>query len=91
VFSLLVSLIKIPFELVKTYQLWPLDMSRNFFWPSIRFELSTPALNSEILACHPDQWFSNIGSMPDVDENDLNLAVDAAHYEAVHDGQRRNG
>jgi hypothetical protein len=40
-FSLLVSLIKTPFEWIKTYQLWPLDMSKGIF--DIRFELCTPA------------------------------------------------
>jgi len=43
-FSLLVSLIKTPFGCVKTYQLWPLDVSKSFIWPAMRFELCTPAL-----------------------------------------------
>ncbi len=38
------SLIKTPFECVKTKQLWPLDEPKNYFWPAMRFELCTPAL-----------------------------------------------
>ncbi len=43
-FIWLVSLIKTPFECVKTYKLWPLDMSKRNFWPAVRFELCTPDL-----------------------------------------------
>jgi len=35
---------KTPFECVKTYHLWPLDMSKKNFGPAMRFELCTPAL-----------------------------------------------
>jgi len=37
---------KTPFECVKTYHLWPLDMSKKNFWPAMRFELCTPGLDS---------------------------------------------
>jgi len=43
-FILLVSLIKTPFECVKTYQIWPLDMSKKTFVPAMRFEFCTPGL-----------------------------------------------
>jgi len=43
-FSLLASLIKTPFECVKNDQLWPLDVSKKFIWPAMRFELCTPGL-----------------------------------------------
>ncbi len=44
VFSLLVSLIKTPFEWVNSYQLWPLDMSKKKLVP-MRFELCTSGLD----------------------------------------------
>ncbi len=43
-FSLHVSLIKTPFECVKTYQFWPSDASKKIILPDMRFELCTPDL-----------------------------------------------
>jgi hypothetical protein len=43
-FILPLSLIKTPFECVKTYKIWPLDMSKKIFWHAVRFELCTPDL-----------------------------------------------
>jgi len=54
-FILLLPLIKIPFECVKTYQLWPLDMSKKIFGPAVRFELCTPALDP-LHGPHGGQW-----------------------------------
>ncbi len=48
-FILLLPLIKTPFECVKTYQLWPLDMSKKFFWPAMRFELCTPDIQYVVI------------------------------------------
>jgi len=39
------SFVKTPLECVKTYQLWPLDVSKKIIWPAMRFELCTPVLN----------------------------------------------
>ncbi len=36
---------KTPFECVKTYKLWPMDMSKKFLGPPKRFELCTPDLD----------------------------------------------
>jgi len=56
-FSLLVSLIKTPLEWVKTYQLWPLDMSKKNFWPAMIFELFTPTLIEQYkLSISPTFW-----------------------------------
>jgi len=46
-FILLLPFIKTPFECVKTYQLWPLDMPKKIFWPAMRFELCTPVLHEQ--------------------------------------------
>ncbi len=46
-FILVLPLVKTPFECVKTYQLWPLDMSKKF-WPTMRFELCTPVIDVPI-------------------------------------------
>ncbi len=46
-FVMLVSLIKTHFKCIKTYQIWPLVMPKNFFWPAMIFELCTPALGGQ--------------------------------------------